>query len=77
MGDTQRSPTMIDICLLKKYFRQVRKKKSAGVDKITAKEYAKDLDENLYNLTNTLKCAATISPLRLYSSTHRRPGGFG
>ncbi len=38
----------IDLYLLKKSFRQVRKSKSAGVDKITAKEYAKDLDENLY-----------------------------
>jgi hypothetical protein len=42
----------IDLYLLKKSFRQVRKKKSAGVDKITAKEYAKDLDENLYKWLN-------------------------
>ena len=40
----------IDLYLLKKSFRQVRKSKSAGVDKITAKQYAKDLDENLYKL---------------------------
>jgi hypothetical protein len=37
----------IDLYLLKKSFRQVRKSKSAGVDKITAKQYGKDLDENL------------------------------
>ncbi|MCP4626245.1 MAG: hypothetical protein GY850_22460 [bacterium] len=44
----------IDVYLLKKSFHQVRKKKSAGVDKITAKEYAKDLDENLYKLYQRL-----------------------
>jgi group II intron reverse transcriptase/maturase len=45
----------IDLYLLKKSFRQVRKSKSAGVDKITAKQYAKDLDENLYNLYQRLR----------------------
>jgi len=45
----------IDLYLLKKSFRQVRKKKSAGVDKITAKQYAKDLDENLYKLHQRLR----------------------
>ncbi|MHC4913839.1 MAG: hypothetical protein ACYTE5_12730 [Planctomycetota bacterium] len=45
----------IDLYLLKKSFRQVRKSKSAGVDKITAKQYAKNLDENLYNLYQRLR----------------------
>ena len=45
----------IDLYLLKKSFRQVRKSKSAGVDKITAKQYAKDLDENLYKLYQRLR----------------------
>jgi hypothetical protein len=45
----------IDLYLLKKSFRQVRKSKSAGVDKITAKEYAKNLDGNLYNLYQRLR----------------------
>ena len=45
----------IDLYLLRKSFRQVRKSKSAGVDKITAKQYAKDLDENLYNLHQRLR----------------------
>ena len=40
----------IDLYLLKKSFRQVRRSEAAGVDKITAKEYAKNLDENLYKL---------------------------
>ena len=45
----------IDVYLLKKSFRQLRKSKSAGVDKITAKQYAKNLDENLYNLHQRLR----------------------
>ncbi len=45
----------IDVYLLKKSFRQVRKSKSAGVDKITAKQYAKNLDENLYKLYQRLR----------------------
>ncbi len=45
----------IDLYLLKKSFRQVRKSKSAGVDKITAKEYNRNLDENLYNLYQRLR----------------------
>lgn len=45
----------IDISLLQKSFRQLRKNESTGVDKITAKEYAGDLDENLYNLYQRLR----------------------
>jgi len=45
----------IDLYQLKKSFRQVRKSKSAGVDKITAKQYAKDLDANLYKLYQRLR----------------------
>jgi group II intron reverse transcriptase/maturase len=45
----------IDLYLLKKSFRQVRQSKSAGVDKITARRYAKNLDENLYNLYQRLR----------------------
>ncbi len=37
----------IDLSLLGKSFRQLRKNKSTGVDKVTAKDYAKNLDENL------------------------------
>jgi hypothetical protein len=40
----------IDLSQLRKSFRQLRKNKSIGVDKITAKEYGRNLDENLYNL---------------------------
>jgi len=45
----------IDLHLLKKSFRQVRQSKSAGVDKITARQYANNLDENLYNLYQRLR----------------------
>ena len=45
----------IDLYLLKKSFRQVRKSKSAGVDKITAKQYARNLADNLYNLYQRLR----------------------
>jgi group II intron reverse transcriptase/maturase len=45
----------VDLYLLRKSFRQIKKKKSAGVDKVTAKEYAKNLDENLYNLYQRLR----------------------
>jgi RNA-directed DNA polymerase len=45
----------IDVHLLKKSFRRVRKSKAAGVDKITAKQYAENLDENLYNLHQRLR----------------------
>jgi RNA-directed DNA polymerase len=45
----------IDLSLLKKSFRQLRKNESTGVDKMTAKDYAKNLDENLYNLYQRLR----------------------
>ena len=45
----------IDLSLLKKSFKQLRKNESTGVDKITAKQYAADLDENLYNLYERLR----------------------
>jgi group II intron reverse transcriptase/maturase len=45
----------IDVSLLRKSFRQLRKNESTGVDRITAKEYAGNLDENLYNLYGRLR----------------------
>lgn len=45
----------IDLSLLQKSFRQLRKNESTGVDKITAKEYAGNFDENLYNLYQRLR----------------------
>jgi hypothetical protein len=52
MGDTQKSQT---ISTLRKSFRQLRKNESTGADKITAKQYAVKLDENLYNLYQRLR----------------------
>jgi hypothetical protein len=40
----------IDLSLLSESFRELRKNKSSGVDKVTAKEYFANLDENLYFL---------------------------
>lgn len=45
----------IDMSLLEKSFRQLRKNESTGVDRITAKVYAVNLDKNLYNLYQRLK----------------------
>jgi len=45
----------IDLSMLKKSFKQLRKNESTGVDKITAKEYAVNLDENLYKLHKRLR----------------------
>ncbi len=45
----------IDLPLLKEAFRKIRKGESTGVDKVTAAEYAADLDQNLYNLYQRLR----------------------
>ena len=45
----------IDYPLLKESFRQLRKSKASGVDKVTAVDYARNLDENLYNLYQRLR----------------------
>jgi len=45
----------IDLHMLKQSFRQVRRSKSCGVDRVTAKEYAGHLDANLYNLFQRLR----------------------
>lgn len=45
----------IDLHLLRKSFKQLRKNESTGVDKVTAKEYAAELDKNLYNLHQRLR----------------------
>ena len=45
----------IDLYLLKQSFRKIRKTESTGVDKVSAKEYAENLEENLYNLHQRLR----------------------
>jgi hypothetical protein len=44
----------IDVSLLRESFRQLHKNESTGVDKVTAKQYAENLVENLYNLHQRL-----------------------
>ena len=44
----------IDLDLLKQSFRKIRKNDSIGVDKVTAREYGLNLEENLYNLHQRL-----------------------
>ena len=45
----------IDLYLLKRSFRKIRKNESTGVDKVSAREYAENLEENLYNLHQRLR----------------------
>jgi group II intron reverse transcriptase/maturase len=52
----------IDLSLLEKSFRRLRKNKSTGVDKVTAKQYGKHLDENLYNLHQRLCRGQYVAP---------------
>ncbi len=55
----------IDLYLLKKCFRKVKRSSSAGVDKVTAKDYAGNLDENLYNLHERLRRGQCVpAPVR-------------
>jgi len=45
----------VNLGLLRDSFRLVRKSDAAGVDEMTAKEYAENLDQNLYNLHERLR----------------------
>ncbi len=45
----------IDLYLLKQSFKKVRRNESTGVDKVSAKQYAENLEENLYNLHQRLR----------------------
>ena len=45
----------IDVYQLREAFRQLRKDAASGVDKVTAKEYAKELIVNLYKLQEQLQ----------------------
>jgi group II intron reverse transcriptase/maturase len=52
----------INLDLLREAYRQVRKDGSPGVDKVTAKEYAKNLEENLSDLRERLRWGTYIAP---------------
>lgn len=45
----------IDYDLLRQSFRKLRRSDSSGVDRITARQYAGNLDQNLYNLYQRLR----------------------
>jgi len=53
---------LIDVDFLREAYRLTRKDKAAGVDKVTAKEYARNLDENLADLYERLRTGRYIAP---------------
>ena len=53
---------LIDVDFLREAYRLTRKDKAAGVDKVTAKEYARNLDENLADLYECLRTGRYIAP---------------
>jgi group II intron reverse transcriptase/maturase len=53
---------LIDVDFLREAYRLTRKNKSAGVDKVTAKEYAENLDENLNDLYERLRTKRYVAP---------------
>ena len=53
---------LIDVDFLREAYRLTRKDKAAGVDKVTAKEYAKNLDENLNDLYERLRTGRYVAP---------------
>jgi len=52
---------LIDVDFLKEAYRLTRRNKSAGVDKVTAKEYASNLDENLVDLYERLRTGRYVA----------------
>lgn len=52
----------INLGLLREAYRQVRKDGSPGVDKVTAKDYAKNLEANLSDLRERLRWGTYIAP---------------
>jgi len=53
---------LIDVDFLREAYRLTRKDRSAGVDKVTAKEYARNLDENLTDLYERLRTRRYVAP---------------
>jgi retron-type reverse transcriptase len=48
--------------LLREAYRQTRKDVAPGVDKVTASEYAENLEENLVKLCERLKLGLYVAP---------------
>ena len=53
---------LIDVDFFREAFRLTRKDAAPGVDKVTAKEYAKNLDENLKDLHERLRTGGYVAP---------------
>jgi group II intron reverse transcriptase/maturase len=53
---------LIDVDFLREAYRLTRKDKADGVDKVTAKEYAVNLEENLRDLYERLRTGRYIAP---------------
>jgi group II intron reverse transcriptase/maturase len=53
---------LIDVDFLREAYRLTRKDKAPGVDKVTAKEYARNLDDNLGDLHERLRTGRYIAP---------------
>ena len=53
---------LIDVDFLREAYRLTRKDKASGVDKVTAKEYAGNLDENLADLYERLRTGRYVAP---------------
>jgi len=52
----------VNVALLREAYRQTRKDVAPGVDKVTAAEYAENLDENLEKLRERLKLGLYVAP---------------
>jgi len=53
---------LIDVDFLREAYRLTRKDAAPGVDKVTAKEYAKDLEANLGDLHERLRLNLYVAP---------------
>ncbi len=71
---------LIDVDFLKEAYRRTRKDASPGVDGVTAKEYAENLDDNLQNLHERMKTgrykAPPVKRVWLEQGDKRRPIGM-
>ncbi len=52
----------MDVDFLREAYRRTRKDGAPGVDRVTAKEYAVDLEENLTDLHERLKSGRYVAP---------------
>jgi retron-type reverse transcriptase len=53
---------LIDVEFLREAFRRIRKKSSPGLDKVTARQYAQDLEENLVDLHGRMRSGLYKAP---------------